>query len=121
MARDNDILLYSTRNVGKYVVAGRFIKALTSKIYTKLKANDCKSYLDCLNKLVDQYNNTYHHSIGKNPVDADYFVLNKKLNLIIRRLNLKLMIKSGLLNTRIFWGKATLKIGQEKYFLLILS
>ena len=53
MAGDNDILLYSTRNVGKYV-AGRLIKVLTGKIYTKLKANNCKSYLDYLNKLVDQ-------------------------------------------------------------------
>ena len=28
-------------------------------------ANKSKSYFSYLNKLVDQYNNTYHHSIGK--------------------------------------------------------
>ena len=28
-----------------------------------MTANDNKSYLSYLNKLVDQYNNTYHHSI----------------------------------------------------------
>ena len=28
-----------------------------------MTANDSKSYLPYLNKLVDQYNNTYHHSI----------------------------------------------------------
>ena len=28
-----------------------------------MTVNDSNSYLDYLNKLVDQYNNTYHHSI----------------------------------------------------------
>ena len=31
-----------------------------------MKANDGKPYLSYLNKLVDQYNNTYHHSVKKN-------------------------------------------------------
>ena len=31
-----------------------------------------KSYLSYLNKLVDQCNNTYHHSINKKPINADY-------------------------------------------------
>ena len=31
-----------------------------------------------LNKLVYEYNNTYHRSIGKKPVDADYFALTKE-------------------------------------------
>ena len=32
-----------------------------------------------MNKLVDQYNNTYHHSIGKKPINADYSALNEKI------------------------------------------
>ena len=32
-----------------------------------------------MNKLVDQYNNTYHHSINKTPINADYSVLTKKI------------------------------------------
>ena len=31
-----------------------------------MTANDSKSCLSYLNKLVNQYNNTYHHSIDKN-------------------------------------------------------
>ena len=31
-----------------------------------------------LNKLVYEYNNTYHRSTGKKPVDADYFALTKE-------------------------------------------
>ena len=44
-----------------------------------MTANDNKSYLPYLNKLVDQYNNTYHHSINKNPINADYSALNEKI------------------------------------------
>ena len=58
---NNDILMYSTRNEGKSVIANRFIKTLQAKIYKKLTANDRKSYPSYLNKLVYQYNNTYHH------------------------------------------------------------
>ena len=39
-----------------------------------MTANDRKSYLSYLNKLVPQYNNTYHHSIGKKLINADYSV-----------------------------------------------
>ena len=40
-----------------------------------MTANASKSYLSYLNKLVDEYNNTYHCSIGKKPIDADYSAL----------------------------------------------
>ena len=41
-------------------------------------ANDSKSYLSYLNKLLGLYNNTYHHSIGKKPINADCSVLTQK-------------------------------------------
>ena len=36
-------------------------------------------YYSYLNKLVDQYNNTYHHSINKKPVNGDYSALTEKI------------------------------------------
>ena len=60
---NNDILMYSTHNEGKSVIAERFIKTLKTKMYKKMTSNDSKSYLSYLNKLIDQYKNTYHHSI----------------------------------------------------------
>ena len=75
---DNDILMYSKHNESQSVIIERFIKTLKAKIFKKMTANDSKSYLSCLNKLVDQYNNTYHHSIGKKRINADYSVLTKK-------------------------------------------
>ena len=44
-----------------------------------MTANDSKSYLNYLNKLVDQYNNPYHHSINKKPINADYSALAEKI------------------------------------------
>ena len=38
-----------------------------------MTANQKKSYLSYFNKLVDQFNNTYHRSIGENLVDSDFF------------------------------------------------
>ena len=72
---DNDILLYSIHDEGKSVVVERFVKTLKNKIYKKMIVNDEKSYISYLNKLVDEYSNTYHRSIRKNPVDADYSAL----------------------------------------------
>ena len=74
-----NILMYSKYNEGKTVRAERFIKTLKIKIYEKMTANDSKSFLSSLNKLVDQYNNTYYHSINKKPINADYSVLTEKI------------------------------------------
>ena len=43
-----------------------------------MTANDGKSYFRYFNKLVDQYNNAYHPSLNKKPINADYFVLIEK-------------------------------------------
>ena len=62
---NNDILMHCTHNERQKVIAERFIKTLKTNIYKKMTTNDSNFYLPYLNKLVDQYNNTYHHSIGK--------------------------------------------------------
>ena len=38
----------------------------------KMASDDNKSYLPYLNKLVHQYNDTYHHSIEKNIINSNY-------------------------------------------------
>ena len=42
-------------------------------------ANGSNFYLSYLNKLPDQYNNTYHHFINKKIINADYFTLTEKI------------------------------------------
>ena len=111
--------MYFRHNEDKSVViTERFIKTLKAKIYKNMTTDDSKSYLSSLNKLVDQYYNTYHHSVNKKPINAGYSAL--RLRQILKLLSLNLMIESELLCIRKFLVKFTLKIGQEKYFLWIL-
>ena len=43
-----------------------------------MTANDSRSYYSYLNKLVDQYNNTYYNSISKKSINANYSALTEK-------------------------------------------
>ena len=36
-----------------------------------MTSNNSSSYLGCLNKPVNEYNNTYHRSVGKKLIDTD--------------------------------------------------
>ena len=71
--------MYSIHIEGQSKITERFIKMLKPKIYKKMTANRSKSYLPYLNKFVDQYNNTYHHSINKKPISADYSALTENI------------------------------------------
>ena len=92
--RDNDIVMYSTHNEGKSVVAERFIRTLKSKVYkymTSISKNVC---IDKLDDIVDEYNNTYHTTNKMNLLMLKIIrilILVKKL-IIIKILNLKLVI-----------------------------
>ena len=67
--RDNDIVMYSTNNEGKSVVAERFIRTLKSKIYKYMTLISKNVYIDKLDDIVNEYNNTYHTTIKMKPID----------------------------------------------------
>ena len=68
--KDIDIEMYSSHNEGKSVGAGRFIRTLKTKIY-KYKTSISKNvYIDKLDDIVNEYNNTYHRTIMMKPVDV---------------------------------------------------
>ena len=54
-----------------------------------------KFYLAFLKKLVDEQNNTYHHSIDKRLLVVVFLLCLKKFYLGIKFLKLKLVIDSG--------------------------
>ena len=68
--RDNDIVMYSTHNEGKSIVAERFIRTLKSKIYKYMTSISKNVYIDKLDDIVDEYNNTYHTTIKMKPADV---------------------------------------------------
>ena len=81
--RDNDIVMYSTHNEGKSVVAERFIRTLKSKIYKYMTSISKNVYIDKLDNIVDGYNNTYHTTIKMKPIDVKdntYINANKETN-----------------------------------------
>ena len=55
-----------------------------------MTANDSKSYFPYFNKLVDQHNNTYHHSVNKTPINADYSVFTEEIEMNHKVPNFKL-------------------------------
>ena len=85
-----------------------------------MTANDSKSYLSDLNKLVDQCNDTYHHSINKKPINADYSALTENIESNPKDPKFKEIIESKLLSIKIILVNVIPKIGQERYLLSIL-
>ena len=53
MAKDNNIVTYSTHNEEKSVVAERFIRTLKNKIYKYMTSISKNLYIDKLNDIVD--------------------------------------------------------------------
>ena len=68
--KDNDIEMYSINNEGKYIVAERFIRRLKTKIYKYMILVSKNVYIDKLDDIVSEYNNTYHRTIKMKPVDV---------------------------------------------------
>ena len=62
--------MYSTNNEGKSVVAERFIRTLKSKIYKYMTSISKHVYINKLDDIVDEYNNTYHSRIKMKPIDV---------------------------------------------------
>ena len=66
----NNIIMYSTYNEGKSVVAERFIRTLKNKLYKHMTATGKNVYYDVLDDVVNEYNNTKHSSIKMKPKDV---------------------------------------------------
>ena len=75
--------MYSIHNEGKSVVAERFIKTLKNKIYKYMTSITKNVYIDKLDDIVDEYNNTYHKTIKMKPIDVKdntYIDFEKEVN-----------------------------------------
>ena len=81
--RDNDLVMYSTHNEGKSVVAERFIRTLKNKIYKYMTSISKNMYFNKLDDIVNEYNNTYHTTIKMKSIDVNdntYINTSKKIN-----------------------------------------
>ena len=81
--KDNDVEMSSIHNEGKSVVVERFIRTLKNKIYKYMASESKNVYIDKLDNIVDEYNNTYHRTIKMKPVDIKdntYIDFEKEVN-----------------------------------------
>ena len=83
LLEDNNIEMYSAHNEGKSVVAERFIKTLKTKIYKYMTSISKNIYIDKLDDIVNEYNNTYHRTIKMKRIDVKnntYIDFKKEVN-----------------------------------------
>ena len=75
--------MYSTHNEGKSVIAERFIRTLTNKIYKYMTSISKNLYFHKLDDIVKKYNNSYHKTIKMKPIDvkpSTYIESSKEIN-----------------------------------------
>ena len=66
----NYIEMYSIHNERKSAVAERFIRTLKTKNYKYMNTISKNVYIDILDDIINEYNNTYHRTIKMKPVDV---------------------------------------------------
>ena len=82
--KNNNIKWYHTFNRDiKCSICERYNRTILNKIYKNFTLNDNTIWINNLDKLVNEYNNSYHRSIKMKPIDAS-----KKSNENIVRNNL---------------------------------
>ena len=62
--------MYSIHNQGTFVAAERFIRTLKTKSYKYVTSVSKNVYIDKVDDIVNEYNNTYHRTIKMKPVDV---------------------------------------------------
>ena len=75
--------MYLIHNERKSVVAESFIRTLKNKIYKYMTAIAKSVYVDKLDDIVNEYNNTYHRTIKMKPIDVKdntYIDFEKEVN-----------------------------------------
>ena len=66
-SKGNDIKMYSIHKEGKSVVAERFIRTLKTKIHKYMTSISKNAYINKLDDILNEYNNTYHRIIKMKP------------------------------------------------------
>ena len=72
--------MYSTHNEGISAVAEMFIRTLKNKMYKYMSPVSKNVYIDKLDDIVNECNNTYHNTLKMKPVNVNasmYIEFNK--------------------------------------------
>ena len=112
--------MYSTLNQGKSVIAKRSIRILITKSYKYMTVISKNVYIDKLDNIVNEYNNTHHRTIKMKLVDIkdNRYILTFLRKLMKKTLNSKLVKMLEYQKIKIFLLKDTLQIGLKKFLWL---
>ena len=108
--------IYSVHNKGKFVVTERFIRISKNKIYKYMTSIFKNVYINKLDDIVNEYNDTYHRTIQMKPIDVKsntYIDFNAENN-VLKVLNLELVIMQKYQNMKTLFQKFTLQISLKK-------
>ena len=111
--------MYSTYNEGKSVAVERFIRTLNNKIYKYMTSISKNVYIDKLDDIVNEYNNTYHKTIKMKPIDVKdntYINIGKGVN--DKDPEFKLGDHLTISKYKNIFLKAILQIGMKKFYWL---
>ena len=113
---DNNIEMHSIHNEVKSVVAERFIITLKTKIYKYMTSMSKNLYINKLDDIVGEYNNTYHRTIkmkSHDVKDNTYFDFNKEV--IDKDPKFKVGVHVRISNTKIFLLKDIHQTGLKTF------
>jgi len=65
-----EIEYFSTDSDKKAAIVERFNRSLKTRMWKYFTAHETRKWIDILDRLVEDYNNSYHTTIKMNPVDA---------------------------------------------------
>ena len=68
--KENNIIMYSTYSEHKSCVVERFNRTLKEMMWKRFTAENTRNWIDMLDKLMKEYNNRVHSTIGITPVKA---------------------------------------------------
>ena len=102
LKKKNRIKLYHTENEEKSSVVERWNKTIKTKVWKMFTVNNNTIYWDKIDKIADNYNNTWHSSIQMSPIEAS-----KKKN--------ENKVRSNLYSNLIYMkpGKPSLSVGDH--------
>ena len=125
--KDNNIKWYHTynRNI-KCSVCERYNRTLLNKIYKNFTLNNNTIWIKDLNKLVKEYNNSYHRTIKMKPVDVSK---KSNENIVRKNHNFEITVKKPKFSIgdkvrisllKILLKKDILLIGVNKFMLFMI-
>ena len=81
-----------------------------------MTANNKKFYFGYLNKLVDKYKSTYHHSIGKKPINGNYSALTEEIETNPKSPKFKVCNRFSIINCKNIFSKSYTKNWSKEIF-----